>query len=71
MEGIRYITDDEGNRVSVIIDFDKHADAIEDLLDILYVEANKGETPIPLEEFKKELLAERKALEDKTVEVQG
>jgi hypothetical protein len=54
MEGVQYITDDEGSRKAVVIDLEKWADLWEDIEDIMYVRAHSDETRYPWAEIDKD-----------------
>ena len=43
MQGIRYVTDERGERVAVQIDLKKHGDLWEDFYDILTAKRRKNE----------------------------
>jgi len=51
MEGIQYITDDDGTRKAVVLDLDRWADLWEDIEDILYVRSHSGEERHPWSEI--------------------
>jgi len=60
MKGINYVTNDEDERVAVMIDLDKHGSLWEDFMDVIESEAVKDEETITLDELKAELKAEGK-----------
>lgn len=60
MEGIRYVTDENGRKVAVQIDLDKHGELWEDLCDSIIAESRKHEERTDWEEVKKELKEEGK-----------
>ena len=60
MEGIRYVTDENGNKVAVQIDLDKYGQLWEDLCDSIIAESRKGEERTDWEEVKKDLKDEGK-----------
>ncbi|MBW3564244.1 MAG: hypothetical protein KY459_05930 [Acidobacteria bacterium] len=60
MEGIRYVTDEEGRKVAVQIDLDRYGEFWEDFFDALILEQRKGEESLPFEEVEKRLIAEGK-----------
>jgi hypothetical protein len=60
MTGVRYNTDEQGQKTEVIIDLKKHGQIVEDILDILLVEERINEESIPFEEFVQQLKAEGK-----------
>ncbi|HEY3875927.1 MAG TPA: hypothetical protein VGM92_10650 [Candidatus Kapabacteria bacterium] len=51
MEGIQYITDDDGTRKAVVIDLTKWSDLWEDFEDILYVRSHANEARHPWSEI--------------------
>lgn len=58
MGRIRYITDDNNNKKSLVIDLkdiEKHSDEVHDIIDMLVAESRKGEETVSLSNFKKEL----------------
>jgi hypothetical protein len=55
MRGVRYVTDEEGNRVAVMLDLEQWADVWEDVHDVLLAREREGEPSIPLEVFEGEL----------------
>ncbi len=61
MDGISYLTDEENNKVAVMIDLQKHGDLWEDFYDLLIAEERKSEESISWEEAEKEL-TEKKLL---------
>lgn len=56
MEGIRYVTDDEGHKVAVLIDLERHGELWEDFYDQLVAEERKDEERIPLSQLRKRLV---------------
>ncbi|MBW3670187.1 MAG: hypothetical protein KY432_00790 [Acidobacteria bacterium] len=56
MEGIRYVTDDEGHKVAVLIDLERYGELWEDFQDQLVAEERKDEERIPLSQLRKRLL---------------
>ncbi|WAC11203.1 hypothetical protein [Dyadobacter pollutisoli] len=60
MTGIRYITNDKGQKTDLIISLKEHGQIVEDLLDALIIEERKGEETIPFENFVAQLKAESK-----------
>jgi len=54
MEGVQYITDDDGMRKAVVIDLEQWADLWEDIEDIMYVRAHSDETRHPWAEIDKD-----------------
>jgi hypothetical protein len=55
IEGIKYIKDKTGHKRYVRIDLDMYGEnqLIEDFLDLLDIEANKGDETISIDEFNK------------------
>ena len=60
MTGIRYITNEKGQKTDLIISLKEHGEIVEDLLDALLIEERKSEDSIPFDEFVKQLKAEGK-----------
>ena len=60
MTGIRYITDEQGNKTDIVINLEEHQELVEDILDALLIEARKDEDSVSLEDFVTELKNERK-----------
>lgn len=56
----QYITDDEGNRVSVVLPVDQYQELIEDLEDLATVAERKDEETLSHNEVIKELKADGK-----------
>ena len=61
MKGISFVTDDKGERTGLMIDLKKHdsalKDYLEDLMDLVEINARKNEKPIPWDSAKSELKA--------------
>lgn len=55
MRGVRYVTDEDGNRVAVMLDLDQWADVWEDFHDVLLAREREGEPSAPLATFEAEL----------------
>ena len=55
MTGIHYITDEEGRRVSVVIDLNEHGDLWEDFHDRMVMESRRSEPRETLTEVKRKL----------------
>ena len=59
MKGISFITDDKGERTGLMIDIKNHdsvlKDYLEDLMDLIEVNARKNEKSIPWDVAKSEL----------------
>lgn len=60
MTGIRYITNDKGQKTDLIINLKEHGQIVEDLLDALLIEERKSEDSIPFDEFVSQLITEGK-----------
>ncbi|CAG5012055.1 hypothetical protein DYBT9275_05091 [Dyadobacter sp. CECT 9275] len=60
MTGIRYITDEKGEKTDLIISLKDHGQIVEDLLDALLIEERKSEDSIPFDEFVDQLILEGK-----------
>lgn len=60
MEGIRFVTNDEGKRVAVIIDLEKYGNLWEDFYDSLTARKRANEPRETLESVKKHLIKEGK-----------
>ena len=58
MTGVRYITDEKGQKTDLVISLKEHSEIVEDLLDALLVEERKGEETIPFDDFLKQIKAE-------------
>ncbi len=56
MNGIQYLTDEQGRRVAVQIDLKKHRELWEDVEDVLVSRARRNEKRIPLEQVKSRLM---------------
>lgn len=59
MEGIHYVTDEHNERVAVQIDLKRYHSIWEDFYDRLLVESRANEEAVSLDDFVKELNAER------------
>ena len=55
MNGIHYITDPKGKRVSVVLDLRKHGEAWEDFYDALLAKQTVGDALMDWEEAKQKL----------------
>jgi hypothetical protein len=53
MNGIQFITDDQGRKTAAVIDLKKHRQLWEDFYDGLIVESRRREKDIPFEEIRK------------------
>lgn len=60
MEGIQYLTNEEGERVAVQIDLRRYGDLWEDVYDSLLARARSGEPRESLASVKKRLIKQRK-----------
>jgi len=60
MTGIRYITDEKGQKTDLIISLEEHGQIVEDILDALLVEERKTEDSLSLDLFVQQLIAEGK-----------
>lgn len=58
MEGIRFVTNDEGKRVAAIIDLEKYGNLWEDFYDSLTARKRANEPRETLESVKKHLIKE-------------
>jgi len=58
MTGVRYITDDKGERTDVVINLRKHGKNLEDFFVFLVFEERKNEETVSLESILDELKAE-------------
>ncbi len=56
MNGIHYVTDEQGRKVAVQIDLRKHRELWEDLEDVLVSRSRRREKRIPLEKIKAGLI---------------
>ena len=56
MNGIHYVTDEEGRKVAVQIDLRVHAELWEEIEDVLVSESRRNEESIPLEEVEAKLI---------------
>ena len=52
LEGIRYVTDESGNKLAVQIDLRKHRAVWEDFQDVLVAESRGGEKSVSLDRVK-------------------
>ncbi|MBE9466108.1 hypothetical protein ACFP1I_29870 [Dyadobacter subterraneus] len=60
MTGIRYITNEKGQKTDLIISLEEHGQIVEDILDAILVEERKTEDSMPFDKFVEELTAEGK-----------
>jgi hypothetical protein len=56
MNGIHYVTDEEGRKIAVQIDLRVHAELWEEIEDVLVSESRRNEESIPLEEVEAKLI---------------
>jgi hypothetical protein len=56
MNGIQFITDEQGRRTAAVIDLKKHRALWEDLEDVLVSRSREHEKRIPLEKVKADFL---------------
>ena len=56
MTGIRFVTDDKGHKVAVLIDLKKHGARLQDFWDGLVSESRRKEKGIPLAKVKADLI---------------
>ena len=59
MSDISFITDNKGNKKSVVIDLKKYADFVEDLFDMLEIEKRKNEPVTSYEKVRSEILKKK------------
>jgi len=52
MNGIRYVTDEKGRKVGVLIDFKKHGAAWQDFWDGLVSESRRKQKGLPYEQYR-------------------
>ena len=52
LEGIRYVTDERGNKLAVQIDLRKHRAVWEDFQDVIIAESRRGEKSVSLHRVK-------------------
>ena len=62
LEGIRYVTDERGNKLAVQIDLRKHRAVWEDFQDVLVAESRRGEKSVSLERIKASLIKRSKKI---------
>lgn len=60
MTGIRFITNEKGQKTDLIISMEEHGQIVEDVLDALLVEERKSEDSMSFDLFVQELKAEGK-----------
>jgi hypothetical protein len=59
MSDISFITDNKGNKKSVVIDLKKYADFVEDLFDMLEIEKRKNEPVTSYEKLRSGILKKK------------
>ena len=60
MEGINYLTDNDGNKKAIVVDLERYGEYLEDLFDIISYEESKNEEVRDFEEAVEEIIQERK-----------
>jgi hypothetical protein len=60
MKGIRFVIDEKGRKVAVLIDLKKHRELWEDIEDVLVSRSRRQERRIPLAKVKASLIKGRK-----------
>ena len=58
MEGIKYVTDSENNKIAVQLSYEIYGEYLDDLVDGLIAESRKNDKKISFEDFTKELQKE-------------
>ncbi len=58
MRGVQFVTDDQGQRVGVLLDLKEWGELWEDIYDSMMAMERNGEPSMPLEDFEAELRAE-------------
>ena len=61
MKGVHFITDERGNRKSVVLDLDEWGEVWEDFYDGALADATKRDKDVPWEQVKAEMDAEEEA----------
>jgi len=51
----QFLVDGEGEKIAVVLDFEKHGELWEDVYDSLTIESRKDEPRVPWEEVKRQL----------------
>ena len=62
LEGIRYVTDERGNKLAVQIDLRTHRAVWEDFQDVLVAESRHGEKSVSLDRIKASLIKRSKKI---------
>lgn len=57
MTGVKYITDEKGERTDVVINLNQHGKNLEDFFDFLVFEERKDEKTVPFESILSDLKA--------------
>ena len=58
MRGVQFLTDEQGQRVGVLLDLKEWGELWEDIYDSMMAMERNGEPSIPLEDFEADLRAE-------------
>lgn len=58
MRGVQFVTDEQGQKVGVLLDLRQWGELWEDIYDSMMVMERSGEPSMPLEHFEPELRAE-------------
>lgn len=58
MRGVQFLTDEQGQRVGVLLDLKQWGELWEDIYDSMMAMERSGEPAMPLEDFEAELRAE-------------
>ena len=58
MRGVQFVTDEQGQRVGVLLDLKEWGELWEDIYDSMMAMERNGEPSMPLEDFEAELRAE-------------
>ena len=60
MRGIRYVVDDTGKKMAVLISLEEWGELWEDIYDVLVSESRRGEPTVPWEELKAGMMKEER-----------
>ena len=60
MTGIKYITDDKGNKKSIVIDLNKWGDVIEDIFDAIEAKSRLEEKSESYHKVREQIIAKHK-----------
>jgi len=63
MEGVRYLTDENGKRVAVQLDLETYGEQLEDFFDELAVQDAQEDESVPLEKAREHLVKQGKLRE--------